>query len=406
MNTRLKWEKRFFTLLTGQAISIITSGILQMAIIFYLTNKTGSALVLSLATLAGFLPQALLGPFIGVWVDRWSRKLVMIAADLFIAIVGGMLAIAALFMELPVWLVLLVLFLRSIGSAFHTPAMSAVTPLIVPADQLTKSAGFAQAIQSIGYIVSPAGGALLFSVWPMEMIIALDIVGAVIASITVAMVSIPKPNKSEAAVTGNFVRELKEGYMALRENKGLFSLLWIGTLYMFVYMPISALYPLMSIQYFGGTAAHAAAAEITFAVGMLVGGIILGVWGGFKKKTLTICLSIFLMGISLAAAGILPQTGFAGFAVCCAVMGFSSPLYGVQSVLYQEKIKPEYLGRVFSLSMSLMSVAMPVGLLFSGMFSEQIGVHRWFLVSGIVIIAISLLTLNLPSVKALNMDSQ
>ncbi len=406
MNTRLKWKKRFFILLTGQAISIITSGILQMAIIFYLTNKTGSALVLSLATLAGFLPQALLGPFIGVWVDRWSRKLVMIAADLFIAIVGGMLAIAALFMELPVWLVLLVLFLRSIGSAFHTPAMSAVTPLIVPADQLTKSAGFAQAIQSIGYIVSPAGGAFLFLVWPMEMVIALDIAGAVIASITVAMVSIPKPNKSETAVTGNFVRELKEGYMALRENKGLFSLLWIGTLYMFVYMPISALYPLMSIQYFGGTAAHAAAAEITFAVGMLIGGIILGAWGGFKKKTLTICLSIFLMGVSLATAGILPQTGFIGFAVCCVVMGFSSPLYGVQSVLYQEKIKPEYLGRVFSLSMSLMSVAMPVGLLFSGMFSEQIGVHRWFLVSGVVIIAISLLTLKLPSVKALNMDGQ
>ena len=103
-----------------------------MALIFYLTEKTGSALVLSLATFFGFLPQAVLGPFIGVWVDRWSRKAVMIGADLFIALAGVALAIIALNAQPPIWVVLGILFLRSVGSAFHSPAMSAVTPLIVP----------------------------------------------------------------------------------------------------------------------------------------------------------------------------------------------------------------------------------------------------------------------------------
>ena len=88
MTQTKNWKRPYFTILSGEAVSMVTSGILQMAIIFYLTEKTGSALVLSLATFFGFLPQAVLGPFIGVWVDRWSRKFVMIGADLFIALAG------------------------------------------------------------------------------------------------------------------------------------------------------------------------------------------------------------------------------------------------------------------------------------------------------------------------------
>ena len=83
------WKKDYFTILIGQGFSLISSGILQMSIIFYLTAETGSAMVLSIATLIGFLPQALIGPFAGVFVDRHSRKKVMIGADLVIAAAGG-----------------------------------------------------------------------------------------------------------------------------------------------------------------------------------------------------------------------------------------------------------------------------------------------------------------------------
>ncbi len=397
-----KWKRHYFTILLGQAISIITSGILQISIIFYLTEKTGSALVLSLSTMVGFLPQALLGPFIGVWVDRLSRKLVMIGADLFIAFAGGVLAVIAMFTELPVWLILLILFIRSIGTAFHTPALSAATPLLVPEDKLTKCAGYSQAISSISFILSPAAGAFFYAVWSLDKIIAIDIAGALLACITVAFVAIPRPTVSETAVSKNFMLEMKEGYLELRQNKGLFTLLWIGTLYMFLYMPINALYPLMSMQYFNGKPAHAAATEVAFAIGMLGGGLILGVWGGFKKKTRTICMSILLMGVSLVISGALPQESYVIFVVCCIFMGLSAPFYGVQTALYQERIKPEYLGRVFSLSMSTMSVSMPLGLLFAGAFAEQIGVHTWFLISGVGIMAIAVLAFYLPSIVAID----
>lgn len=396
------WKKDYFTILAGQGLSLISSGILQMSIIFYLTAKTGSAMVLSIATLVGFLPQAFLGPFAGVFVDSHSRKKVMIGADLIIAAAGGALAVVALSMELPVWVIMIVLFIRSMGTAFHSPALNAATPLLVPKDQLTRCAGYSQTIQAIGAIISPAAAAFLYAVGSLNNIILIDIAGAVIACISVAAVAIPDLETGSIHKRENMMEEMKAGYVVLKESKGLFALLWIGALYMFFYMPISALYPLMSMGYFGGTPAHASIAEIAFAAGMLAGGIVLSIWGGFKNRTLTIGASIFLMGIGVAVSGLLPSNAFPVFAVCCAAMGISAPLYGVQNALYQEKIRPEYLGRVFSLLGSVMSFAMPLGLLCSGLFAEEIGVEKWFLASGIGIAAISILVFVLPAIKALD----
>lgn len=383
------WKRDFFMIWSGQAVSLITSAILQMAIVFYLTEKTGSAMVLSIASLVGFLPYAVFGTVIGVLVDRYDRKKIMIGADLTIAAVSALLAVVGLYMEIPLWMIMAVLFIRSVGTAFHFPALSAVTPLLVPEEHLTRYAGYSQSLQSVSYILSPAAAAFLYSAWELNAIIAIDVLGAVIACITVVPVSIPKVNEAQKNLKRNFIKEMKEGFAVLKENKGLLGLLMIGALYMFVYMPINALYPLISVEYFSGTPVHVSITEIAYACGMLAGGLLLGRLGGFKKRILLITASIFIMGISLTVSGLLPPGGFAAFAACCAVMGLSVPFYsGVQTALFQEKIKPEYLGRVFSLSGSMMSLAMPAGLILSGIFADRIGVNRWFLISGILIIGI------------------
>lgn len=407
MTTETKfWKKKYFTMLAGQSVSLITSGILQMSIIFYLTAKTNSAMVLSIATLMGFLPQAVIGPFAGTFVDRHSRKGVMIGADLMIAATGGFLAVVSVFMELPIWLIMLVLFVRSIGNAFHSPASSAVTPLMVPQDQLTKCAGYNQTMQAAVSLISPAAAAFLYSVWSLSTIILLDIIGAVLACGVVAVLSIPNPPICPGESQNSFFRDMKEGYFELKKNKGLFALLWIGTAYMFFFMPISALYPLMSMGYFRGTPTHASIAEIAFAGGMLAGGILLSVWGGFKNRIFSIGLSVLVMGVSIAISGLLPTNAFFIFVICCTVMGLTSPFYGVQNALFQEQLPPEYLGRVFSLLGSVMSFAMPLGLLCSGIFAELIGVEKWFLLCGIGIIAVAVLVFVLPVLRNVDCQSQ
>ncbi len=398
-----KWKPVFFTIWIGQAVSLITSAVLQMAIIFYLTEKTQSSMVLSMASLVGFLPYAVFGPAIGVLVDRYSRKMIMIGADLMIAASGAVLALVALYTELPVWAVMTVLFIRSVGTAFHSPALSAATPLLVPEEQLTKCAGYSQSLQSVSYILSPAAAAFLYSAWELNAIIALDVAGAVIACVAVAFVRIPRLNVERQSVKRSFLEEMREGFFALKDNRGLFALMLIGTLYMFVYMPINALYPLISMGYFAGTPMHVSITEIAYASGMLAGGLLLGLFGGFKRRITLITASIFLMGISLTVSGLLPSDGYRFFVACCALMGLSVPFYsGVQTALFQEKIKPEYLGRVFSLTGSMISLAMPVGLIISGFFADRIGVNHWFFMSGILIIGISIICSLIPAVRKLN----
>lgn len=395
------WKRTFFTIQSGQAISLITSSALQMALIFYLTEKTNSSMTLALATLVGFLPQGVLGLFIGGWIDRHSRKRIMIGADLFIAAVSALLAVISAFLDPPVWVVLAILFLRSIGSAFHTPSINAVTPLIVPTDKLAKCTGYIQSLQSVSSIVSPALGALLYAQCTLTEIIALDVVGAVIASIAVMLVKIPNIDVANIPQSEGVLAGAKEAYRILAQQKGLLTLLWMGALYMFAYMPINALFPLISMNHFGGTTWHVAMSESVFAAGMLLGGIVLGVWGGFQRKTTTVLLSIAVMGIALLIAGVLPASGFIAFVVCCAIMGFSAPFYGVQTAIYQEMVRPEYLGRVFSLSLSTMSLAMPLGLIAAGYFADMTGVETWFAISGIFIAGIAVVGAVLPSIKEL-----
>ncbi len=400
MTQTTNWKRTFFTIWAGQAVSLITSAIVQMAFIFYLTQKADSALILSLASLAGFLPYALLGPFIGVWVDRYDRKRIMIGADLMIALCGAGLAAFAYYMDPPVWLVLTVLALRSIGTAFHSPALSAVTPLLVPETELTRCAGYSQALQSISYIVSPAIAALLYSAWSLTALMALDVAGALIACAAVTRVPIPKLKAQRQAT--HFLAEMKEGFLALRKQRGLLALLLVGAVYMLIYMPINALYPLMSMRYFSGTPAHVSATEIAYAAGMLLGSLALGALH-LKRRVNWIAASIALMGVALVASGLLPPTGFIVFVLCCTLMGFSVPFYsGIQTALFQERIPPEYLGRVFSLTGSILSLAMPLGLILSGTFADSVGVTQWFFLSGIAVALTALLCGCVPSIRELN----
>ena len=399
------WKRTFYILWAGQAVSVLTSAVLQMALIWYLTAITQSAFILSMASLAGFLPSAVLGTVAGTLVDRMNRKTVLIVADLFIALVSLIIAVVSFYSSLPVWLVIAVLAVRSIGTAFHTPAISAVAPLIVPTEQLTKCAGYTQSLQTIGYIAGTAVAGVLYPIWSISGMVALDIAGAIIASLAVALIRIPKPEKAEETRSDtSFWIEMKEGYSIVKQDKGVFALIWIAAAFMLLYSPINALFPLMSLDYFEGTTLQASVAEIAFSAGMIIGGIILGLWGGFKNRGIGISISIALMGVPIFISGLLPQNGFWGFAFLCVIMGISGPFYnGPVTAPMQERIAADYLGRVFGLYGSAVSLAMPVGLIISGFFADGIGVNKWFLITGILIVFISVLCHVIPSIK--NIDS-
>lgn len=401
---KIHWKRNFYILWSGQAVSVLTSSILQMALIWHLTTTTQSALVLSLASLAGFLPSALLGLVAGTLVDRVSRKMAMIGADLFIAAVSLVLVFASMDGELPMGLILAVLAVRSVGTAFHTPAISAATPLIVPMEELTKCSGYTQSLQTVGYIAGTAIAGVLYPIWSISAMVALDVAGALLASLAVLAIKIPDlKNRGEKQPASGIWGEMKAGYGVLKKEKGLFALLWTAATFMILYSPINALFPLMSLDYFQGTTAQASIAEIAFSIGMLGGGVALGIWGGFKNRGIGIVLSVIVMGVPICLSGLLPATGFWGFAALCIVMGLSVPFYnGPVTALMQERIAPEYLGRVFGLYGSIASIAMPIGLMLSGAFADSVGVREWFFLTGVFCILLGVVMYLIPAIRKID----
>lgn len=394
------WKVHFYTLWSGQAISLMTSAIVQMAIIWYLTDISGSAMVLSIAALIGFLPQALLGPFIGVYIDRHDKKNIMMVADCVIAVATLCMIIITHFWGLSIGVVYVVLLIRSIGSGFHTPCISAVTPSIVPEEQLSKCAGYSQSIQSLSYIISPMIAGLLYAWVGMEIILATDVLGALIAVCTLYRVHIPKMEYKMESV--NLLKDTKEGFQALRNDKGLYYVVLLSMNFSILFMPLNALFPLMSMDYFQGTAIHASFVESSFAIGMLAGSILLGIWGGFKKRHITLVLANVLLGLAVTIAGALPTSGFVFYVILCFFIGFASPLFnGTFMTLIQERIAPQYLGRVFSLSGTIMSLAMPIGLAVCGLFADDIGINYWFLCSGIGLMFVGCIHLCFKEIRKL-----
>lgn len=398
--TGSNWKKNFFTIWTGQALSQFSSSVLQFAIVWYLTDKTGSALALAAAMMMGFLPQGILGPFIGVFIDRYSRKKIMIFSDLLISAASSVLVFAGFLGSLTTELILVILMLRSIGTAFHTPCLQAVTPQIVPPEQLTKCAGYSQALESVSQILSPVVAAVLYNIWSLSGIISLDVIGALAAVGTLTFAVIPELKKDENNGKVQVLRETKEGFRILLQNKGMLSLVLIGSLYTLALMPTSALFPLMSMSYFEGTSTNASIVEVVFSIGLLSGSLVLSKWGGTKNRVYTIVASFLLMSFSLFISGSLMPGHFPAFVVCAWLMGVSGPFYwGMYTPLLQSKFEAKYLGRVLSLSSSIRLLSGPLGLSVSGILAEKFGVEKWFLIAGALVLLAAFLCLTIPSVR-------
>lgn len=411
------WKRSLAIVWIGEFVSVLTSSILQMGLIWHVTLTTNSASALSFMSLVAFLPMALLGAFAGTIVDRMPIKQLMIGADLFIAAVSLSLVFGAYSGDLSLPLIAAVLFIRALGTTLHTPAFNALTPLIAPPEALGKLAGVLQFMQSGSYILGNAIAAVIYPMFGVVAMIWLDVAGAVLASLAVAISGIRTPVNSmhtaheDLEASRNaihvFLTDTAQGYRELKSHSGLFAMLWVGFAFSVLFSPVSALFPLMTLDYFGGTTTQAAIAEIAFSVGMIVTGGWIGATGGFKNRALSCVFAIALFGFATFASGVVPSSALVVFLLFTFLMGTSSPLYSApQMALMQERIKPECMGRVFGLYGAVCSWAMPVGLIASTMFADSIGVASCFRSIGLAMVALAAITWAIPSIRNIDKRSE
>lgn len=393
-NPKSNWKKGFLTIAAGQAMSLIGSSAVQFALIWWLASTTASPIMLAVAGIFAYLPQLLLGPFAGVWVDRLKRKTVIIAADLFIGMVALVFSLFFLFGAPPNWSVCVVLGIRAVGQVFHAPAIQAAVPMLVPQNELVRANGWSQFMQSGSFLLGPALGAAMYAAFPLWVILLTDLAGALIASGTVAVVKIPDPLR-QSQERPRLFREMKEGALTLLSDRRLFIITAAVTLAMVFYAPLASFYPLMTSDYFALSEWHGGAVNIGYALGMMGCAGLLGSVIKIKRKFTAMHLGLLGMGLMSLLCGLLPKgmLWFWVFAVLCTLLGASVNLNNIPYIAHmQETIAPEKMGRVFSLIGSMSAAAMPLGLLIAGPIAEARGVPYWFVLSGGVILLLTLIS--------------
>src|SRR5215213_1154901 len=377
------WAVRFFILWIGQALSLLGSQLVQFAIIWYLTQKTSSATTLALASMMGLLPQVLLSPFIGTWVDRGNRRVILIAADATVAV--ATLVLAALFASdfVQVWHVYLVLFIRAAAGGFHQSAFGASVVLLVPKEHLARVQGFNQALYGGLNIISAPLGAYLLFVTPMQGILGIDVVTALLAISILLFIQIPQPERG-TQTQATFWQDFRAGFRYIITWRGLVILLGLVMVINFFYSATEPLTPLLITNHFEADAAKLGWWLSSFAVGTVLGGLILGAWGGFKRKIVTAQIGLILTGLSTMIVGIVPSNLFWVGLVANSAVGLLLPIInGSFGATLHASIAPEMQGRVFAFILSAAMLVSPIALMIAGPFADAFGIQLWFLIAGV-----------------------
>ncbi len=396
------WKPRFFTIWGGQALSLLGSQIVQFSLVWWLTEQTGSATVLAMASLVAFLPTIVLGPFVGPLVDRWNRRAIMLLADGAIATATLVLALGfALGLASPAVVIGLV-FVRAVGAGFHQPAMTASTSLMVPDRQLTRVAGLNQMLQGGLGIISAPLGALFVVLLPIQTVLLIDVGTALFAIAPLLWIAIPQPpvRPGEHGETGNgYWRQLKDGFRYLVNWRGLLILSIFITVVNFVMAPSGALFPILVADHFNGGAPELGWLQAGFSIGIVAGGVILGAWGGFRRRIVTSMVGLFFLGVAYGSLGVIPGDRIWLAILASGAGGLMLPFVnGPVRAILQSTVAPEMQGRVFTLLGSFAQAMIPLGLLIAGPVADAFGVTSWYLIAGLGCAGMAVLSLATPAV--------
>jgi DHA3 family macrolide efflux protein-like MFS transporter len=398
------WATRFFTIWTGQAFSLFGSALVQFALVWWLTRETGSATVLATATLVALLPQIVLGPFAGALVDRWSRRIIMIVADTSIALATLLLFYLFASGQVQIWHIYAIAAVRSIGGAFHGPAMTASTSLMVPDKHLARVAGANQTLQGLLSIFAPPLGALLIELFSTQNVLLIDVGTALLAILPLFFIPIPQPARHALQASGEIAKtsyshDLREGLAYVVKWKGLLGIIILAMILNFLLVPASSLLPLVVTKVFNGGAAELGWVESVFGVGVIVGGVLLSIWGGFKRRIVTSFSGIIGIGLGVILTGFVPANMFFLLLAAQFVIGFTQVFAnGPLMAIMQSTVAPDMQGRVFSLLGAGATAMMPLSLLIAGPISDALGIRFWYVFGGVVCILMTVIAFFVPAI--------
>ncbi|MCK5247626.1 MFS transporter, partial [Candidatus Bipolaricaulota bacterium] len=294
-----------------------------------------------------------------------------------------------------------IMFARSIGGAFHWPSMQASTTLMVPKQHYSRIAGLNQSLQGIASIIGPALGALLLELLPMQGVLMVDVVTAAIAVMPLLFIATPQP-KNVRQTQPSFRQDMVEGFRFLISWPGLLGVVITASLLNFLFAPAGSLIPLLVTNHFEGGVVHLAGLQMATGIGIIGGGLLLTVWGGFKNRIATALFGIVFLGGGALLLGLTPPGLFALAIFATLISGIMQPIVnGSFMAALQASTPPDLQGRLFSLIGSASGAMMPLGLALAGPLSDRFGANTWFLIGGSAAILLGIIAFFIPAIMTL-----
>lgn len=386
---QIGWKKEIILFLTSQCITLFGSTLVQMAVVWYATMKTSSGVWVAAFTVCAYLPQFLISFLGGVWADRYNRKRLIIGADALIAIVTLMMVFAIPYISSEPSLLgglLLMSVIRSLGAGIQTPAVNAVIPQLVPEDQLMRYNGINATMQSVVQFAAPAAAGAIFAVSNLSTTLMVDIVTAMLGIGLLSGLLLPKQTiKMERH---SVFADMKIGVRYAFSDKLIGNLLLTYGLFTFLCVPAGFLAGLFVRRVFGDTYWHLTAVELSGFAGMMVGGIVMSTWGGFRSRVKSLVVGLATFGVFAIGMGITRN-----FVLYLSLMLF----YGIAmtmvqtaiTTLLQESTEGSMLGRVFGLLSTMYSGFLPVGMALFGPLADIIALQWIMCGSGVALLLLA-----------------
>ncbi|WP_054955140.1 MFS transporter [Paenibacillus dakarensis] len=385
------WKRNIILFLSSQTLSLFGSSLVQYAIMWHITLTTQSGIMMTMYILCGFIPTFLLSPFAGVWADRFNRKFLIMISDAMIAVVTLILAVTFMLGYEAMWLLFVISAVRALGAGVQTPAVGAILPQIVPQDNLTKINGINGSLQALMMFIAPIVSAGILSVASIEMILFIDVITAAIAILTLFFfLKIPLHQKASDHQTTGYLDDFKQGLVYIGQHAFLKTFFIFFGFFFVLMAPAAFLTPLQVTRTFGDDVWRLTAIEIAFSVGMMAGGGVIASWGGFKNRVFTMTLASLIMGICTVLLGIVPI--FWIYLAVMAAFGIAMPIFNTPTtVLLQEKVDGNYLGRIFGVFGMISTSMMPIGMLIFGPLADVIQIEWLLFGTGLFMLVLTLL---------------
>lgn len=390
---RPQWQKNTAVFLVSQIISLLGSSLVQYAITWYITRTTQSGFYAMLSIVFGFLPTFFLSPFAGVWADRYNRKTLIIVADACIALCTLLLAIVFMFGMKNIWLLLIASGIRALGSAVQTPSVNAMLPDIVPQEHLTRVNGINQTAQSVLTLGSPMLAAVLLGLPVAEPLVPIFFVDVITAALAIGVMffffKLPAKEKAEMEpMQGGYFGEMMQGIRYILKQPFLRHFFIFCILFYLLVSPAAFLTQLQVSRSFGPEYWRLSTIEVTFSVGMVLGGILISTWQGLKNRMHTLVLAGISMGLCTVLLGI--PINFVLYNVWMGLFGLIMPVFNTPAIVtLQERVDPSFMGRVFGVMSMLSSSIMPLGMLVYGPLADIIPIEWILVITGLALVAVS-----------------